>query len=238
MLNTTNITSGLVGMLGTFVFWIVLLICFLGGALTILIIRKNKKLTIPFIEVLDIGRGKVSIKQGKKNKAGWFKHHTTLMGLWDYGYEEVCKTKDKRIILNVSAEDYHDLNGKPGLILQRSPEDPNILVPVNKVELKNGNILNTIAPADYRGVAVDIIKKGEKETADKTKEIVQWVIFGGVIIFALIAIILIVQMVKSGQSQAKDLILQAGKISQDNIKTICTNFNHVGGAVASTGGAP
>lgn len=236
MVGTVNFTSGLFGLLGTLGFWIILGICFLGGAFTILIIRKNRKLNIPYIELLDIGRGKVSAKFNRKTKAGWFKHHTTLFGLWDYGYEEVCLTKDGRKVLNISAEDYHDINGKPGLILQRSPEDPNLLVPINKAELKNGDLLNTIAPADFRGVAVDIIKKGEKETADRTKEIVQWVIFGGVILFALIAIILIVQMVKSGQDKAGDLILQAGKISSENIKTICANYGHVGKTVVS--GAP
>lgn len=236
MAGTVNFTNGLFSLLGTLVFWIILGVCFLGGALTILIIRRKRKLNIPYIELLDIGRGKVSVKAGKKQKAGWFKHHSTLFGLWDYGYEEICKTKDKRIILNVSAEDYHDINGTPGLILQRSPEDPNILVPVTNAKLINGALLNTIAPAEFRGVAVDIIRKGEKETSDRTKEIVQWVLFGGTILFALIAIILIVQMVNSGQDKASALILQAGQINSDNLKTICANYGHVGTAIAS--GAP
>lgn len=239
VLNTSAFTGGMFAILKSFLFWIILGIAFIGGALIILVIRRNKKLTIPYIELVDIGRGKLGVTyKGKKNRCGWFRHHTALFGLYDYGYEEVCKTKDKRVILNVSSEDYHDINGRPGLIVQRSPEDPRILVPVTNAVLQNYKLLNTIAPAEYRGTAVDIIKQAEKETEDKTLKVIQYALLGGLIIIVLISIILIIQMVKSGQDKAGELILQAGQMSQENIKTICANYNHAGEVVASTSGAP
>ena len=97
------------------------------------------------IEVTDLGRSTAGVKFGKKCKAGYFKHRTTFFGLYDYGYEEVCKTKDGREILNVSSEDFHEINGKMGLIVQRSPEDPRVLVPINKCKLDNGQNLNNYA---------------------------------------------------------------------------------------------
>ena len=40
-------------------------------------------------------------------------------------------------------------------------------------------------------------------------------IWGGIIIFSFIAIAMIVNMVKSGQTEAKDLILEAGNLRQE-----------------------
>jgi len=231
-------TSGMTGFLFSFLssafFWLALGLIIVGTSVGALVIRKRRKLTIPFILLTDLGRKKAGVSFGKKNIAGYFKHHTTFFGLYDYGQEEVCKTKDGRQILNMSSEDYHEINGKMGLILQRSPEDPRILVPISKCQLTNETILNTIAPADYRGTVVDIIKKAEKETADRTAQIVQWATWGGIIIFGFIAILLITQMVQRGQTEAKDLILEAGRLGAENLKNICGGLQHAGDAIAST----
>jgi hypothetical protein len=233
-LNTSAFTGGLFQLLGSLFFWLILLLIFVVFVFGFLVVNKKRKLTIPFIEVTDLGRSKAGIKSGKKKVAGYFKHNSTFFGLWDYGYEEVCKTKDGRLILNVSSEDFHEINGKMGLIVQRAPEDPRILVPINKCKLENGELLNKIAPADYRGVVVDIIKKAEKETQDKVDKVMQWFFWGGIIIFSFIAIILITQMVKNGQTEAKDLILEAGKINTENLKAICQGVQHTGEAIASS----
>jgi len=234
LMNTGGLTSGMFQILGSFLFWIVLLLLLGIVSIGALWLKKQRKLSIPYIEVTDLGRKKAGIKYNKKTKAGYFKHNSALMGLYDYGTEEVCKTKDGRIILNVSSEDYHQINGKMGLILQRSPEDPRILVPLTKVEVTNQKLLNTIAPADYRGVVVDIIKKAEKETSEKMDKVMQWVFWGGIIIFSFISILLITQMVKNGQTEAKNLILEAGKLNTENLKAICQGLQHSGEAIAST----
>ena len=233
LFDTSAFTGGMFAILSSLLFWLVMAIVFVIVAFMFLIVRKNKKLTIPIIEATPLGRGKLGVKFGKKLKGGWFKHKTTFFGLWDYGYEEVFKTKDKRQVLSISSEDYHEINGKMGLVCMRSPEDPRILVPISKAEVENGKLLFEIAPADYRSVVVDIIKKAEKETQDKVDKIMQWVFWGGIIMFSFIAIILIVQMVKNGQAEAKDLILQAGQMREDQLKIMCQGIKTVGEVVAS-----
>jgi len=233
-LDTSSFTGGMFTVLSSLLFWLILGIAFIIVAFGILIVRKKRKLTTKVIELTSLGRGKLGIRYGKKLKGGWFKHNTTFFGLWDYGQEEVFKLKDGRQVLNLSSEDFHEINGQMGVIVQRSPEDPRILAPISKSKLENGHLLNTIAPADYRGTVVDIIKKAEKETQDKIDKVMQWVFWGGIILFSFIAIILITQMVKNGQTEAKDLILEAGKMNKENLKTICEGFKTVGESVTSS----
>ena len=233
-MDTSGFTSGMFSMLSSFLFWFVLAILFVVVVMGFLLIRRNRKLTNPVFEITSLGRGKIGIKTGKKMKGGWFKHHSTFFGLWDYGSEEVFKLKDNRVVLNISSEDFHEINGKMGVLIQRSPEDPRIIVPINKARLENGELLTKIAPADYRGTVVDIIKKAEKETSDKLDKIMQYAFWGGIILFSFISIILITQMVKNGQTEAKDLILEAGKMKSDQLKIICQGVQSVGDTIAST----
>jgi len=233
-MDTSGFTSGMFNMLSSFLFWFVLAILFVVVVMGFLLIRRNRKLTNTVFEITSLGRGKIGIKTGRKMKGGWFKHHSTFFGLWDYGSEEVFKLKDNRIVLNISSEDFHEINGRMGVLIQRSPEDPRIIVPINKARLENGELLTKIAPADYRGTVVDIIKKAEKETSDKLDKIMQYAFWGGIILFSFISIILITQMVKNGQTEAKDLILEAGRMSGEQLKTICQGVQHIGESVASS----
>ena len=233
-MDTSSFTGGMFGLLSTFLFWGVLVLFLVFIGFVFLMIRKGKKLSVPIIELTPLGRGKFGVKTGKKLKGGWFKHKTTFFGLWDYGYEEVFRTKDHRKVLSVSSEDYHEINGRMGLLCMRSPEDPKILVPISRAKVENGDILFKIAPADYRSVVVDIVKSAEKETQDKVDKIMQYVFWGGIIIFSFIAIILITQMVKNGQTEAKDLMLEAGKMNVDQLKIMCQGYKTVGETVIST----
>jgi len=233
-LDTSSFTGGMFSLLSSFLFWGVLAVVLVGAVFGVLVIRKNRKLTNPVVEVTSLGRGKIGLNVGKKLRGGWFKKEEGFLGLWDYGTEEVFKLKDGRIVLNVSSEDFHEINGKMGLVVMRSPEDPRIVVPVNRARVENGELLTKIAPADYRGTVVDIIKKAEKETSDKIDKIMQFVFWGGIILFSFISIILITQMVKNGQTEAKDLLLQAGKINADNLKSICQGVQHTGEAIVSS----
>lgn len=233
-LDTSAFTSGMFNILSSLLFWLILAVVLVIAVFGVLLIRKNRKLTNPVFEITSLGRGKIGIRTGKKMRGGWFKHHSTFFGLWDYGHEEVFKLKDNRIVLNISSEDFHEINGKMGVLVQRSPEDPRILVPINKARMENGELLTKIAPADYRGTVVDIIKKAEKETQDKMDKIMQYAFWGGIILFSFISIILITKMVQQGQTEAKDLILEAGRMGSDQLKTICQGVQHVGETVASS----
>ena len=238
VMDTSGLTSGMFGLLNSLFFWLAVALLLVGVTFGILIIRKSRKLSNPIIEITSLGRGKVGIKSGRKLKGGWFKHNSTFFGLFDYGHEEVFKLKDGREILNLSSEDFQEINGQMGIMVMRSPEDPKILVPINKVRCENDELLTKIAPAEYRGVVVDIIKKAEKETSDKLDKIMQYAFWGGMILFSFISIILITQMVKNGQTEAKDLMLQAGQINAEQIKIICQGVQHIGETVASSSGAP
>jgi len=231
-MDTSAYTGALFGWLTTGLFWVGLLLFMVICVFAFLFIRRWKILSVPIIEEVPIGRGKLQIKT-KKMKGGWFKNNLTFFGLYDYGGEDIFRLKDGRRVYGVSSMDYHDINGKPGLIVTRSSQDPRILAPIQSVLLRNGEILETVAPIELRSASVDIIKKAEKETADKTAQMVQWVMWGGIIIFSFIAIIMITQMVGKGQEEASNLIMEAGKMNTENLKTICAGFKSVGETIAS-----
>ena len=82
---------------------------------------------------------------------------------------------------------------------------------IKNMEITNPKFLAEIAPADYRDASVKIISSTEKETRGKWEKLAPYVVFGTLAIIFMITIIMVVQMVKHGQAEAKDLILEAGK---------------------------
>jgi len=192
----------------TGLFWMVLVVLMLIATWGSLLIRKKRKLRYPTLVLSDLGNGKMGVEI---TRSGWFKSHITLFGLWDYGKEEYLRLKDGRKIQSGSSVDFHDINGKRGLVCKRKSDDNLIVVPIDKMKVINRDLLARIAPADFREASVDIIKQAERETRGRMEQIMQWILFAGLIIFAMISIILITQMVQRGQAEAKDLILKAGK---------------------------
>jgi len=193
--------------------WILVIffLVFVGtGALWV---RKQKKLCYPCIVLRNTGNGKVDLKI---MKAGWFKTNSMLGGLWDYGLEEELRTggwrKPVDKIQGGSTVDFHEVNGKRGLICRRKDDDPKVLVPLTSMEIKNDILLASIASVDLRDAAVNIIRKAEKETRNRTAEIVQWVLMGGVIILALVVIIMSYQFVSRAQDDAWARLIEAGRI--------------------------
>ena len=65
-----------------------------------------------------------------------------------------------------------------------------------------------IAPSDYRDASNEIIGASQKEMKGRWDQIMQWILLGGVIIFAMVSIILITQMVSKSQQGVSDLYLQ------------------------------
>ena len=184
-----------------------------------MVIRKRRKLIYNCIEIIDHGTGKVNFNL---IKCGWL-GKKKFAKFWDYG-EEQLETKTGEIIYDFSTEDFHEYNGKRAVICFRDPVNQNILVPISKISITNRELLNEIAPANFRDVAMDIIRDSKQETSDWKEKVVQYVIFGVVIIFALVAIIVIVQMIKTGQDKASKLILDAGEICLKNAKEICSQI--------------
>lgn len=239
----SGISNGILGMLTSFMFWGGVLVVLLSATIGYLLLRKGKKLIYPLIILTDLGAGKMGINARLKKGAGWFKKKTFFFGLYDYGGEDVLRTWDKREVQNASSEDFHDINGKRGLVVVRKSDDPAILLPINKagttnkyqsgkdgdlipvksMKITNIDLLSQIAPADYRDASTKIIENDTKETMSKWEKVLPFIAMGGLAIIVLICIIFIVQMVKTSQDQAKDLILEAGRLVLDVSKNVQTS---------------
>lgn len=183
--------------------WIV--IVFILGLLTLgmLWYRKNKKLQYPTVVVTNLGQRKVGLEL---TKSGWFKKKSIIFGLWDWKGEQVLKVKDGRRIQQGGAEDFHEFNGRRALIVKRKSDDPKILVPLRTLVVSNNDLLAEIAPADYRDASNEILRSAESEMKEKWKQILDYIVIGGIIVFALISIIVITQMVQKSQKEVGSLI--------------------------------
>ena len=153
-----GITVVAFGWLRSFIFWGVLLLILLVGTWGSLMIRKRRRLKFPMLEMTNLGGGKQGVIL---SKCGWFKSRRVLFGLLDWGGDDVMLSKDNRQIQEASSEDFHEINGKRGMIVARKPDDPRILVPLNKLEISNSKLLAEIAPADFRDASSKILKQAE-----------------------------------------------------------------------------
>ena len=198
--------------LSSFMFWGIFAIIFFAVTWGSLLIRKKNKLKYPCHIDTDLGAGKI----GREiTKAGWFKSKTLFFGLFDYAGEERLKTKDNRIIQNASAEDFQEINGKRGICCIRKGDDPEILLPINKLKVENQALLEEIAPADYRDASVKIIKDSAEETRGKYDKLLNTITYVTLGIIFLICIILITKMVTEGQTSAQDFSMESMKLAKD-----------------------
>lgn len=200
--------------------WIVIIFLVLAFTFGVLKIRKKRKLIYQCLEIVDYGGEKAGFNL---IKCGWFGKKKALKGLWDTG-EEQMETGDGEIIYEFSTEDFMEINGKRGVVCFRDPVNQNILVPINKTKVENKKLLGNIAPAEFRDVALGIIEDADKETSDWKERVMQFVMWGLVVVFSLVSIIVIAQMVKNGQQEASNLIVEAGKTCLENAKTVCSQI--------------
>jgi len=201
--------GGLVmGWATSLLFWAVIFILITIGFIVILKIRKWRRFEFPCAEIIGLGAGKIRLDI---SKAGWFKKRKIIFGLLDWSGEDelICKKGGRKIYYS-SSIDYHDINGKRGIIVKRKDDDPEILVPLTKFELKNGKLLGEIAPADYRDTSLQLLEKYEKETMTWWQQNAPIIVLGGIIIFALIALIIIFNFAK-GESAAWREFAEASK---------------------------
>jgi len=191
--------------------WIAILTLAVGGLAIFLIRRKNKKFVVPVLEIIDMNNGKANIKH---TIGGWFRSQTTFFGLIDYAGGEIFKLKDKRRVYEINSRDYHLINGRYGLIVQRKPSDTKILIPIGKMYLDNESnaLINHIAKSDLRETSVNIIKDAEKETMGWLDKIMPYAVLGLFIVGGVIGLVVVSQMVQHGQDKAADLILKAGEM--------------------------
>lgn len=211
--NLSSFTEVLMRWVGKGTFWVIVFaVIFLlgfGG----LWIRKQRKLEYPCMLVTSLGNGKISTR---KIRCGWFKSHETFFGLWDYGNETVLKLSDGRRVLAASLEDMQEIDGKMGFIVYRKDDDAKIVVPINKARLKGRRMVWKIAPADYRDAATEVVNSAVKETQSAMERFAPAIIFGVLIVFSLIIILLIVQFANNRLDAAQELV----KEMSANAKTV------------------
>jgi len=198
-INLGGIGNGMMGLLSNTLTWAIVLILIFVVGIGLLKLKQSRKFRYPCLEVVSLGQGKCSFYF---SKAGWFKKNRKFFGLVEAGGEQELICKDgKRKIHNISSTDYHELNGKRCVLCKRKDDDPDILVPLNKVEIKNLGLLASIAPADYRDAAAQILEEKKKETMSWLDKNAPMLIAMGVFIFGLIALIIVFNFAK-GESAA------------------------------------
>lgn len=217
--NISGVGAILMGWIFSPILWLLIILGILAIAWTGLVIRRKRLLRYETVEIVDLGKGKTSLNF---IKSGWFGINSYFKGLWWNG-REVMKTEDGEIIEDFSETDFQEVNGERGIIVYRDPIN-RLLVPISHLEMKNKHLVAEIANASFRDVAVDIVKDAEHETTDWTEKVIMWAVMGGLIVFALVSIIIIIQFIKGSEEKASNLILEAGKTCLENAKQVCNTI--------------
>jgi ABC-type Fe3+-siderophore transport system permease subunit len=219
MVNLGGIGSTATGALMTWGFWLLILVVVLGVSVGSLAMRKKAKYLFPTVIFTDNGNGKVGIRF---TRAGWFKSKKVLGGLFDVGGERRLEVKDGRIVQKGSSADFHEIGFKTALILMEKPDDPKILVPVDRcmLDAKSLKILMAIAPADYRDASSKIISDAEKESMSKWTEIAQMLVFGFIGMVLFISIILVIQYVRNTMADAQALHREALQFYEKSLERL------------------
>lgn len=193
----TNVWQGIQGV------WVWFAI--IGGVVVVLsfiflIWNRNKKLIYPVEEVLYFGNGKIGIN---RLRAGRMSRNTMFYGLIEMPGEKVMKTSDGRTIQYASLGDCHQINSIPGFLVKRKDDDPQVLVPISSVELKNMHMLLEVAPGDYRDIASRLLIEKENEIKKNWQKILEQVMPVIMIAVAFITIIMIINFASNQLAEAR-----------------------------------
>jgi len=186
------------GWASSLVFWALLILFLFSLFILFLIIKRKLKFVYPCLEIISLGQGKISVNV---SKAGWFKKNKNFFNLIETGGEQelICKNGNRKIFC-ASSVDYHEINGKRGIICKRKDDDPEVLVPISKVNIENLDLLLRIAPADYRDAAEDILEKKKQEVLTWVEKNLPLIISLTVFIFGLVALIIVFNFAKQESS--------------------------------------
>jgi hypothetical protein len=215
-MDMNNISSAIKGYLTSGFFWIVIIIilCILVLFFYAYLSRRSK-LKYNCLELVRFGNGKIGTNL---MKAGLFKTKTFLFGLIDYGSEVLTKVTDGRIIQGARTSHLHDVFGKKGYIVIRSPKDSKILVPISKVEFNNFQALMNIASGDYRDASTRIYMDAVEETKGTWEKLLPYLAIGLCVILALITLVINMQMTNNTVEKVGKMLI-AGCENQINVKS-------------------
>ena len=211
-----------------------------GAGIGFLIYRKRHQMKFPVVELTDLGMGKIGFKT---LFGGWVKSKTILFGLVEVGGEPVFTLKDGRKVFYTASTDFHDINGRRGLVVIRKTDDPKVLLPLHKGNIKDElgedgnaifdivgkmkigkkNLMMEIAPADFRDVSTNIIESANNETMGKFDKYLPYLILAGIVAFAFISLILTIQYNKWSITEAKAILLEAGKLTIESARIVASN---------------
>lgn len=191
------------------IMWLLIIIGMVIVGVSLLYIRKKRKLEYHCEIWSIVGNKKIMITP---TRAGWFKEKM-LFKIWDYGKEESIRTADGREIQGLTRADMHFYKGNRAIICYEKGDDRKVLVPIEKFDIdpEGKRAILEIAPASFRDVSSKIIESNNDELMSKLSKYAPYVVLAGIIVFALVSIIIIVQMVKNGQAESKDLLIQVAK---------------------------
>lgn len=159
MAGLSSVFSNATALLGSWFVWLgiaVLIVVFIFG---FIYARRKSKFKFPCLIFNDIGAGKVGIQ---KTKCGWFMSKK-IGKFFEVGGERRLETEDGRIIRLAGTDNFHEINFKRGIICVAKADDPKVLLPINSVILKNSEMLQQIASADYREVGAQLYQENKKE---------------------------------------------------------------------------
>lgn len=198
-------------------FWVIFVLIFIATVFGMLYIRKRRKYKFPCLIQFDLGSGKIGIE---KTKVGWFRSKKMFFGLLDWRGERRLEVKDKRIIQQASTQDFHELDHKRGLIVYAKPDDPKVLLPIKRIIIENGNLVEAIAPADFRDTSSKILDEAHKEAQAGWEKFAQYAVIGILAITTLICIILVIQYANNSMDKANIIYNEAIEFKTKAIQSV------------------
>lgn len=200
-----NIGGQMLGWFNTLWLWLAVFAGTIIFAVGFLVFLRWGKMKFPAIEQIGIGNDKVSIKV---KKAGWVKSDRIFFGLIEKGGSENMYLNDGRKVLNFSSTDFQDINGRPGILCRRHDIDPKVVVPISSVKVTNSELIESIAPADYRDIAIDFMRRAEKETMGWWEQNWQAVMNYAILFFGLVMLIVLANVVGQQLTEARQFYIK------------------------------
>jgi hypothetical protein len=205
MVDFNGIGGTISGYFGTSAFWVTMVVILV---LTIVVFygyfSRKSKLKYNCLELVRFGNGKVGINS---SKAGLFKSKTFLY-FFDYGRESRMKTSEGRVIENAKTSYLHDIFGKKGFVVVRSPKDPKILIPISKIEFDGLELLFEIAPAEYRDASVRIYREAVDETKGLLDKILPYIMVGLCVFLCIITVVICMQMTNHATDKVGGILIE------------------------------
>jgi hypothetical protein len=202
MASTTALWSGFsqVFAFGGSLMWIAIILP-IGISLifALLYLIRGQKFRYPCILYRDFGNGKGGFKL---TRAGKFHKNRALFGLLDLSGELEFVLKDGRKVQMLSDVDMHDINEKKGFLVMQKPDDPLVVVPIQRVQIVNDKMMMDIANSDLRDVGVDIMRRAERELQSGWEKAMPYVMYTIMGIIFFISIVAVIQFAQHMHSEA------------------------------------